>query len=163
MRSAHTKVFTALAGTLLGVLLTGAPAGAAGTDTPGGSLAGAARTDPGAPRTAAPARDEPCDLSLVRTETQKPTPVPGFPKQRERKHTLSVTNNGPEECFYTLGDTLQIPPTITLVSSGVVGDGGRVESPGGWNGTTQTTIAQDEAIDPGATHVRTVTYRYQFK
>ncbi|MGY0230976.1 hypothetical protein [Longispora urticae] len=150
MRSVHAKVFTALAVTLLGVLLTGGPAGAVGTGTGGSHVA-------------SPARDEPCDLSLVRKETQKPTPVPGFPKQRERKHTLSVTNNGPEECFYTLGDTLQIPPTLTLVSSGVVGDGGRVESPGGWNGTTQTTIAQDEAIDSGATHVWTVTYRYQFK
>ncbi|MBG6140536.1 hypothetical protein [Longispora fulva] len=143
-------VLTALATTLVGVLLTGSPAGAA--ESPGG----AARVG-----AASVARDEPCDLSLVRKETQKPTPVPGHPNQREAKHTLTVTNNSPDECVYTVGDTLQIPPTVTLVFAGVVGDGGRVQSPGGWNGTTQTTIAQDQPIDAGASHVWTVTYRYQ--
>ncbi|WP_412541794.1 hypothetical protein R8Z50_04370 [Longispora sp. K20-0274] len=153
MRSAHARVLAALAATLTGVLLAGSPANAA--------------ESPGGPRTVraagSVARDEPCDLSLVRKETQKPTPVPGFPRQRETRHTLTVTNNGPDQCDYTLGDTLQIPSTVTLVFSGVVGDGGRVQSPGGWNGTTQTTVAQDEPIDAGASHVWTVTVRYQPK
>ncbi|MFJ8043942.1 isopeptide-forming domain-containing fimbrial protein [Kitasatospora sp. NPDC096147] len=100
-------------------------------------------------------------VTITKTFTQQPTPVPGQAGTYEVRYDLTVANTGAGPGSYTLSDTLKYGTGLTVTSAT-----GTNTTPGGlpvrpdWNGTSRTQLSDNEALGARTTHVWSVVVRY---
>ncbi|MGW2401704.1 DUF7927 domain-containing protein [Kitasatospora sp. NPDC001664] len=112
-----------------------------------------------------PAGPAPVRVTLDKTVTKAPAPVPGSPGTYETQYELKVGNAG-SATTYDLNDALKYGTGLTVTSASVTNTTpGGLSPVAGWDGRGQVKVAQNQAIAAGteaapATHVWRVTVRY---
>ncbi|WP_157640885.1 DUF7507 domain-containing protein [Longispora albida] len=101
-------------------------------------------------------------LDFTKKISAQPAPVPGQPGTYTVEYELIMSNAGNPSSRYTLTDKLRFGAGVTVQSAKVTTiPAGAGENPGGWNGTTQTTVTKDQDIGANTTHTWKVQATYK--